>query len=71
MRDNQRVINTLSVIARAIFDYEYKQHQRIDGIFSMGSGSKFRAIFLLIQNNQSQNFNFEKLIIREMIQYMY
>ena len=69
MQDNPRVINTLSVIARAVFDNECADNS-LDGVLTMGQESKFRALFLLIINSQSQNKNFDKLIIRGMIHYM-
>ena len=69
MRDNPRVINTLSVIARAVFDSECAENS-LAALLTMGQESKFRALFLLIINNQSQNKNFDRLIIRGMIHYM-
>ena len=70
MRDNPRVINTLVIIAKHVFDEELRLGS-LKSTTSLGAAnSAFRAIFTLILENQSQNHNFNKDVIRVMIHKM-
>lgn len=70
IRDNPRVINTLVVIAKHVFEEELRVGS-LKSATSLGQASTpFRAIFNIILENQSQNHNFNKRIIRVMIHKM-
>lgn len=66
--DNPRVINTLSVIARHHFDAEVDKNPNVLVFTQLGQEeSRFRAIFRLILDSQTQNINFNKNIIGTLV----
>ena len=66
MKDNPRVLNTLCVIARQIFDLELNE-KSLKGMTQVGqTESPFRYLFIIIMESQSQNKNFNTAIIRNM-----
>lgn len=51
MRDNPRIINTLSSIARTIFDQDFEEASMLSLTSQSSDENAFRAIFLVIINN--------------------
>ena len=69
MHDNPRVINTLLVIAKSIFQHEMKRsNDNIKDITSVfRTDSPFKTIFSLIFDCQSANQAFDQKIITKII----
>ena len=65
MKDNQRLIRTLVIVAKQIFDYEIKKNSINELIFK--TESPFRYIFNIILENQTCNMEFIRTIIRDML----
>ena len=67
MKDNLRVINTLTVIAKQVFDVDYEKNT-VQGLTAFGQDETyFSIIFKMIMRSQTQNRNFENAIIRGMV----
>ena len=70
MKDNPRVINTLTVIARKILDEECAA-KTFEGLTALGQeDSLFRPLFIIIMESQSQNKRAQDLVLRGMVHRM-
>ena len=67
MKDNQRVINTLVVIAKAMFDQESKINNFKELCSVFRTDSPFRTIFKVIFSMQSTNLGFNKVVISKLL----
>jgi hypothetical protein len=67
MKDNQRVISTLTIIAKAMFDAEARINNFKELCSVFRTDSPFRTIFKLIFSMQSSNARFNKLVITKLL----
>lgn len=67
MKDNLRVLNTLMIIAKAMFDTEAQQNNFKELCSVFRTDSPFRTIFKMIFNLQTSNLNFNKEIIARLL----
>lgn len=67
MKDNRRVLKTLMIIAKAMFDEELANNNFKEMTSVFRTNSSFRAIFNLIFEMQSSNLGFVKTIIVQML----
>lgn len=67
MKDNPRVINSLMIISKAMFDEEAKVNNFKELCSVFRTDSPFRTIFKVIFNMQSGNLGFNKEVITRLI----
>ena len=67
MKDNRRVLKTLMIIAKALFDEELASNNFKELTSVFRTNSPFRAIFNLIFEMQGSNLGFMREIIVRML----
>lgn len=63
MKDNPRVLKTLMIIAKSMFDAEYEQNNFKELTSVFRTNSAFRAIFSMIFEMQNSNLGFMRDVI--------